>query len=127
MIGLPVHLDVLARLYTAATGKQTSASHLKGCGERGHNLLKLINVEIGFTREHDRPPPLWFQPKATPDGEIRLMDYYGRKELGEQDLERELVEYYEERGWDPADSCPTQEKAAELGLSDIRSKFQTLP
>ena len=127
MIGLPVHLDVLARLYTAATGKETSASHLKGCGERGHNLLKLINVEIGFTREHDQPPSLWLQPKVTPDGEIRLMDYYGRKELGAQDLERELSEYYEERGWNPVDSHPTPEKVAELGLPEIGKKSQTLP
>ena len=44
------------------------------------------------------------------------MDYYGRRELGEQDLVRELDEYYDERGWNPADSHPTPEKLEELGF-----------
>jgi aldehyde:ferredoxin oxidoreductase len=59
------------------------------------------------------------EPKVTLDGEIRLMDYYGRRQLGEQDLVRELDEYYDERGWNPADSHPTPEKLEELGLSDL--------
>jgi aldehyde:ferredoxin oxidoreductase len=97
-----------------------------GCGERGHNLLKLINVRQGFSREHDQPPSLWLQPKVTPDGEIRLMDYYGRRELVAQDLERELEEYYEERGWNPVDTRPTRKKVEELGLSEVGEKWQTL-
>ncbi len=116
MIGLPLQLENLARIYTAATGKETSAAHLKRCGERGHNLLKVLNVRAGFGREDDRFPALWMEPKVTPDGEVRLMDYYGRRELGEQDLVRELDEYYDERGWNPADSHPTPEKLEELGF-----------
>lgn len=117
IIGLPLHLENLSRLYSAATGRESSAAYLKRCGERGHNLLKLMNVRAGFGREDDRFPALWFQPKVTPDAEVRLMDYYGRRELGEPDLVRELEEYYDERGWNPRDSHPTPEKLAELGLS----------
>ena len=47
----------------------------------GHNLLKVLNVRAGFGREDDRFPALWMEPKVTPDGEVRLMDYYGRREL----------------------------------------------
>ncbi len=119
IIALPLQLENLSRIYTAATGKETSAAHLKQCGERGHNLLKLLNVRAGFGREDDRFPAFWTEPKITPDGEIRLTDYYGRRELGEQDLVQELDEYYDERGWNPADSHPTAEKLEELGLSDL--------
>lgn len=119
IIHLPLHLENLSHLYTAATGRQSSAAHLKRCGERGHNLLKLINVQAGFDRQHDQFPALWFQPKVTPDGEIRLMDYYGERELGEQDLVQELEEYYEERGWNPVNSHPTPEKLEDLGLTDL--------
>jgi len=121
IIGLPLHLENLSRIYTAATGKKTSAAHLKRCGERGHNLLKLLNVRAGFGREDDRFPALWMEPKVTPDGEVRLMDYYGRRELREQDLVRELDEYYDERGWNLTDSHPTPEKLEELGLSGLVS------
>jgi aldehyde:ferredoxin oxidoreductase len=63
----PSHL-YLARLYSAATGRQTSVAELKLCGERGHELLKLINARAGFGREDDRIPMLWLTPKVTPDG-----------------------------------------------------------
>ena len=70
VIGLPLQLENLARIYAAATGKETSAAHLKRCGERGHNLLKVLNVRAGFGREDDRFPALWMEPKVTPDGEV---------------------------------------------------------
>jgi len=116
MIRLPLHMENLARLYSAATGRETSATGLKLCGERGHNLLKLLNVKAGFGREDDRIPLLWLDPKVTPEGEKVLSDYYHRKEIGEEDLLKEIDEYYDERGWDPETSHPTPEKLTELGL-----------
>ena len=119
MIRVPVHVENLARLYSAATGRQTGAAELKLCGERGHNLLKLLNARAGFGREDDRIPMLWLEPKVTPDGEKVLSDYYHRKEIGEDDLKRELDEYYDERGWDQVTSHPTAEKLAQLGLDEL--------
>lgn len=119
MIRVPVHVENLARLYSAATGRTKGAADLKLCGERGHNLLKLLNVRAGFDREDDRIPLLWLDTKVTPDGDKVLSDYYHRTEIGEEDLKREIEEYYDERGWDPETSKPTPEKLSQLGLDQL--------
>lgn len=61
-------------------------------------------------------PQLWLETKVTPDGEKVLSDYYHRRELGEEGLQLELDEYYDERGWDIETSHPTSGKLAEMVL-----------
>ena len=55
---------------------------------------------------------------TTPDGDLVLKDYYGRRQPDENDLERMLDDYYDERGWDPKDGTPTRGKLNELGLTE---------
>ncbi len=116
---LPLQVRHLAEFYSAATGMEIDPAGLKEAGERANNLHKLLNVREGFTRPDDAPPQVWLQPKSTPDGELVLMDYYGRRRLEAEDLERMLDDYYDERGWDPADGTPTEAKLRQLGLEGL--------
>jgi len=88
------------------------------------NLNKLLNVREGFGRTEDAPPPVWFKPIQTPDGEQNLENCYRTKKLNPEDVERLLDDYYDERGWDIQTGRPTKEKLKELGLDTIASMLQ---
>jgi len=92
--------DDFARLYSAATGNEITASELIKAGERIFNLLKVINVREGFTRKEDKVPETWLRPMKSPEGKIEMMDYY------------------EERGWDIEKGIPTKQKLQELSLEE---------
>ncbi len=98
-----VSLENWSRILTAVTGKNYSAQTLSKIGERIHNLERLINLKLGFSRKDDSLPPKLRQ------------DSLGEEEI---DLENILNEYYEFRGWD-RDGIPTKEKLRELELEDM--------
>lgn len=50
-----------------------------------------------------------------------LRDYFGR-EIGAEDMERFLDNYYDERGWE-RDGKPKREKLKELSLYDVERKL----
>lgn len=117
-------LDGCARLYSAATGIETSPAELARAGERAWNVLKAVNVREGFTREQDTYPSCWFEPVRTPEGGLLwLRDYYDTRKLNPADVEILLDDYYEERGWDKKMGTPTPEKLRELGLGDIAGEL----
>ena len=116
MTGMPLQVSTLAEMYSAATGLEVSPAELKRAGERANNLHKILNTREGFTRKDDEPPRVWLTPKSTPDGDNVLMDYYGRRQLDEDDLKTMLDDYYDERGWDVKEGRPTPGKLEELGL-----------
>jgi aldehyde:ferredoxin oxidoreductase len=93
-------------------------------GERIWNLEKLLNVREGFNRDDDEVPPVWLQNTEVPlklrSGEQYLMDWFGNR-LKEENIERVLDDYYEERGWDVERGVPTRQRLAELGLEDFAS------
>ena len=108
--------ELLANLYTALTGIETTPSELMKAGERCFNLYKVLNVRAGFGRKDDSPPEWWFKPIKDQEGkEHPLTDYYG-KILTREDVEKVLDDYYDERGWDKTTSAPLPEKLKELGL-----------
>jgi aldehyde:ferredoxin oxidoreductase len=100
---MAVSLENWSRILTAVTGKHYSARVLSQIGERIHNLERIINLKMGFSRKDDSLPP-------------KLLKEY----LGEEKIELDVMlnEYYEFRGWDK-DGIPTKEKIIELGLEDI--------
>ena len=111
-----LNLELIAQIYSAATGIEVNAGELKKRGERAFNLLKILNVGEGFSRKDDRCSKIWLTPRKTPDGVAVLTDYYGKKRISRDDIERLLDDYYEERGWDPENGLPFKQKLAELGL-----------
>jgi len=117
-------IDILAEAYSAATGIQTNARELKKAGELVHNLLKVLNVREGFERKNDVIPEIWLKPRKTPDGLVKMKDYYGKKVLNRNDVHEILDEYYDERGWELDRGIPTKEKLTELGITDIAEDLE---
>jgi len=111
-----LNLELIAQIYSAATGIEMNARELKKRGERVFNLYKLLNVREGFSRKDDRCSKIWLTPRKTPDGISALMDYHGEKQISKSDIEKLLNDYYEERGWELKSGTPTRQKLVELGL-----------
>lgn len=111
-------MDLLSELYSAATGFQLDGKYVKQAGERAWNLMKLLNVREGFSREKDVFPRSWFKPLKDGKDRLVLKDYYGRKELGAEDLDQLLNDYYEEHGWCIPHGIPTKNKVKELQLEN---------
>jgi aldehyde:ferredoxin oxidoreductase len=116
--------DDIAELYSAASGHESTALDLVECGERIHNVAKMINVREGFRRVDDAIPDVWFRPMDSPEGRIVMQDYYDTKTLTRQDTERILDDYYDERGWDSETGTPSPERLAGLGLDALAAEVK---
>ena len=111
-------LKILAELYAAVTGVEATEADLKSASDRAWNLWKLMNSRAGFTRYHDEPPEVWFQPlEKGACRTYRLMDYFHATELSRKDVDGYLDDYYDERDWDKTTGQPAAGKSRELGLT----------
>lgn len=93
------------RVYNAVTGEGLTAAELQMIGERIFNLERIINLKLGFTKEHDTLPKRFLQ-------EAIQIGACGEHVV---DMDTMLSEYYEYRGWDE-NGVPTEEKIRELEL-----------
>lgn len=119
------HIDIIAELYSAATGIDLSPQELIKYSERVWNLFKMINVREGFSKKDDEPPEVWFQPMVTHEGkDLYMMDYYKTRRLTREDVEQWLRDYYNERDWNIETGIPTREKLVELGLEEMIPDLQ---
>lgn len=119
----------LSELYSAVTGTELSPLELREKGEKVCNLIRILNVREGFTREDDAIPSIWLQnieQPVIPDltshrtarGERYLLDHFGQR-ISRNDIHKMIDDYYEKRGWDIDRGVPTKEKLLELGLGDF--------
>jgi len=109
-------LEGVTSFYNALTGEQKTGADLLLAAERSWNLWRHLNARIGFNAEDDRPPESWFRPLTVGDQELSMKDYYGAKNLTENDVLQMLNDYYDERGWDPQTGNPSEAKLAEMGV-----------
>jgi aldehyde:ferredoxin oxidoreductase len=106
----PIHnahidMDLLAELYSAATGIQLSAEELLAAGERILTLERLFNIREGFSAKHDTlPERLLTEPMPEGPSKGHIVE-----------LQTMLKEYYEAMGWDE-DGRPKKENLSRLGL-----------
>jgi len=114
--------DDIAELYTAATGHEMTALRVVECGERIHNVAKMINVREGFSRADDAIPEVWFRPMESPEGRIEMQDYYQTKTLTKSDTDKILDDYYDERGWDRDTGKPTPVRLKALGIEEFANE-----
>jgi putrescine aminotransferase len=102
----------MADMLTAGLGRQVSALDLDKAGERIWNLVRLYNLEAGFTAADDTLSEK-ITRQALKDG-----PHDGRI-LKTEDLEEMKALYYHLRGWDEHGK-PGAEKLQELGLKNLK-------
>jgi len=118
---------ILAELYSAVTGIDTTPAEIKVASERVWNLWKVINYRAGFDRKDDEPPEIWFKPLKGTDKEYYLTDYFRTSRLTKEDVDGLLDDYYDEKGWDKKRGLPTIKKLKELGLETVATNSTGLP
>ena len=104
----------MSKLYSAATGCETSEAELDRAGERIWNLHRAIDI-----RNHDRDRAV---DESTLDGFM-----YPGKDDGVMPDRGQLVKllqtYYRLRGWNGASGWPTRERLEALGLADVADEL----
>jgi len=90
-------LQILAELYSAVTGIETTAMELKRASARMWDTWLDLNRQAGYTQRDNEPPHIWFKPLKSPNHEYRLYDYNLKHELSRGDITDYLGEYYSER------------------------------
>ena len=108
---------LMSKLFSLATGIETSEAELDLAGERVWNILRAIDV-----RNHARDRRV---DEYTID-HLSYPDLLGRVELDRARFLPMLDKYYELRGWNPANGWPTRAKLEELGLRDVADGLQAV-
>ncbi len=97
----------MARVLYGATGEEWTPERVAQTGERITNMQRIYSLKCGITGADDQLPKRLLTPTAE-----------GGHEGHVPDIELQLREYYQVRGWDDK-GVPTKEKLEELGLLDI--------
>jgi len=108
---------LMSRLFSLATGVETSETELDRAGERIWNLLRAIDI-----RNHARD-------RRVDEYTIDHLDYpdlLGGVELDRAKFIVMLEKYYELRGWNPANGWPTRGKLHDLGLDDVADGLEAI-
>ena len=105
-----------ARLVSTLTGVEIDGDDLVKVGERIFTVEKAFNLREGMRRKDDTLPERFFVEKTTPEG---------TPGINRAKFEAALDEYYMFRGWNQ-ESFPTEEKLAELNLSDVAEQLRSL-
>ena len=99
--------ESILELVNSACGLDWSIEKLLLAGERGWNIKRVININLGLNRTNDKLPKGLLQPYS--DHPIAADEFV-------PDFTEMLDNYYEERGWDKITGYPTREKLVSLGL-----------
>ena len=105
-----VTLEEYAHALNAVTGLPTSGQELLKIGERIYYTEKIMNALNGFHAPDDDLPERFFKEAGSSGNDIEIRPINRKKFLAARDS------YYRVRGLD-SNGWPTEEKAAELGLS----------
>lgn len=102
-----INVSILTKLLKVATGFSSLGNKKKLflAGERATNLKRLISCKLGCKREDDYLPKIVTEALET-----------GGSAGIKVDLEDNLKNYYQIRGWDWDTGFPSKEKLEELGI-----------
>ncbi len=115
-----IDLPQMARLYSEATGWETSVDDLKRIAMRQLSLEKAINLRFtNFDRRHDMPTPRDLH-EPIPSGNLA-----GWK-LDEKKYDEMLDEYYDLHGWNKQNSYPTRAALVALNLADVADDLEAI-
>jgi aldehyde:ferredoxin oxidoreductase len=83
-------MDIWARILNGVSGTDYTSAEVEAIGARVHNLERLINLKLGFSKKDDTlPKRLLTEPLKEGLSKGRTVP-----------LEEMLQEYYDYRGWD---------------------------
>jgi len=114
--GYTLSMEMPARLFSLATGKETSEEELFISSQRTITLERAFNVIQGIRRKDDMPPMRLFDKPVT-DGKFR------GEVLNQTSFNQMLSEYYALRGYD-SEGVPTEDTFVKLGLQRDFDSFQ---
>jgi aldehyde:ferredoxin oxidoreductase len=100
-----VPFDTILGLVSKATGIAIAAEDVLLIGSRAVTMKRLFNLKCGLKPQDDRLPAPLLKP---------LPDYATDDFV--PDMEMQLCDYYEYRGWDRESGAPTKETLERLGL-----------
>ena len=107
-ITVGTRVEEYARWLSLVTGWNVTPEELLETGERIFTLKRLYNVALGMGRKEDSlPERILKQPRGTGESADTLPD-----------LESQLDEYYQFRGW-TMKGLPTDETLEKLGLERL--------
>jgi aldehyde:ferredoxin oxidoreductase len=109
-------LEIPAKLFSLATGRNTSEADLLFAAQRVKTLERAFLVIKGIRRKDDSLPKRLFEMKV-PGGMFK------GETLDKQKLDKMIDKYYQLRGWDE-DGIPTEETFNKFGLSSELKLFK---
>lgn len=108
--GYTLSLEAHAKLFSLATGIETTEYEVLTAAQRTLSLERAFNAIRGIRRKDDRPPKKMFETPIK-DG------LFKGEVLEEEKFDNMLGEYYALRGYD-ADGVPMEETFRKLGMPD---------
>ena len=99
------NLGRMINYINAATSHAYDKNSFIAVGERINNIKRVISCNLGLTRQDDRLPKFVLEPLDS-----------GRTADVVINIDQNLKNYYEARGWDWETGRPTEEKLKELGI-----------
>ena len=115
-----IDLPQMARLYSEATGWETSVDGLERIAMRQLNLEKAFNLRFtNFDRRHDMPTP---RDLCEPIPSGNLAGW----RLDEKKYNEMLDEYYEMHGWNKLTSYPGREILEDLNLAYVADDLEAI-
>jgi aldehyde:ferredoxin oxidoreductase len=109
-------MEIPAKLFSLATGRDTSMDELSIAAQRAKTLERAFDVRRGITGSDDALPERLFDT-AVPGGR------FDGERLDREGFNRMLDEYYALRGWDE-DGIPTEATFVKFGLSSEWQVFK---
>ncbi len=100
---------LLARFYSAATGREVSSEEVMEAGERIFNLMRVYVNRMGITAADDHWPENYYKEHGL-SGEEASPPFSLNK------TQKLLDRYYRIRGWDPETGKPLPETLKRLGI-----------
>lgn len=95
----------MAKLYSAATGIQTTPEEIMETGERVFNLMRLYIIREGVNKKDDQWPSVYVDESSKATSTFSAVETI-----------RYLERYYRIRGWDPNTGKPLPETLEKLDL-----------